>query len=61
VATPEELRVWAAESRLWAAQTQNRDMADKMRALADEMVELARIKDAFERNCQARFDVPAQG
>jgi hypothetical protein len=45
MATPEEVRTWAAEIRAWAGINRDPETAASMRQLADKLDELARWKE----------------
>jgi hypothetical protein len=48
MATPSELRSWAAENRRWAGQTNNTQTAAELRTMADELDMLANAKQALD-------------
>jgi hypothetical protein len=48
MATPSELRTWAAENRLWAAQTKDPKTAAALRKMAEELDALATAKQALD-------------
>ena len=61
MATPEQLRTWAAKNRAWARETDNRGLAAALDRLAEELDALAPEHDATGAPVASKLNLPTWG